>query len=375
MVIMKNVQRKFKIILYLLLLVLLSFITIKLRAIYNENKVENMNSTEAIKDFCSNRENMALTIGILYEGQMYYTVYGENAEVLPKEIYSYEIASITKTFTASLLSKAVSEGKINLEDSISQYMKLDENQYYPTVKQLATHTAGYGGYPLPIWFNEVKSLLGYPQNPFYGVDNEELTEYIQKKKLSDKQYDYKYSNFGFAVLGNVLSNVYEEDFDTLLSKYIQDELGLTNTYIGTKQTELIGITKSGKNSNWEWESDDSYLSAGSLISNIEDMLRYVEIQMSEEKDYLSISHQKYAQISDRSAIGLGWFIDEGNNIISHSGATGGFSSFIGYDKVKNIAVVVMANYESQTYKNSTIIGYKILHELQDGNNVYLYLER
>ena len=55
----------------------------------------------------------------------------------------YEIGSITKVYVASLLAKLVHEGKIRLEDSISDYFDLPDHRSYPTILDLATHTSGY----------------------------------------------------------------------------------------------------------------------------------------------------------------------------------------------------------------------------------------
>ena len=364
---------KHRVILSLLIIVIASIIAItviKVLDIRKANAVAKMNSIQAINDYCSGKDNIALTVGIIYRGKTNYIVYGKDGIILPQYEHSYEIGSITKTFTTSLLCKAIDEGKINLKDSISKYIKLNDGKYYPTIKQLATHTSGYGDVPFSVRLKSFASSITDHNNFFSGYNSKSLINDIQKEKLSDKEYKWKYSNFGISVLGYVLSQVYRSDYKTLVEKYAQKELGLTNTHVGTSNGDLNGYTSKNIVSNWKWEADDAFLPAGSLVSTVGDMLRYAQIRISGEKQYLSIGDKKYAKTSNSEYdMGLGWILDTKNNIIWHNGGTYGFNCFIGFEKENEIAVAVMANYAGQTYNNSTIIGFKILQELQDSNNL------
>lgn len=356
--------------------VILSLVVIVMTAIkvLNTRKATNivakMNSIQAINNYCSKKDNIALTVGIIYRGKTNYIVYGKDGIILPQYEHSYEIGSITKTFTASLLCKAIDEGKINLNDSVSKYIKLNDDQYYPTIKQLAAHTSGYEDVPFSVRLKSIISSITDHNNFYSGYNLQSLINYIQKKKLSDKEYKWKYSNFGMSVLGYVMSQVYKNDYKTLVEEYAQKEFGLNNTHVGTSKGDLNGYTSKNKVSNWEWKANDAFLSAGSLVSTVGDMLKYAQIRISGEKQYLSIGYEKYAQTSNPEYnMGLGWILDTKNNIIWHNGETYGFNCFIGFDKEKEIAVVVMANYAGQTDNNSTIIGFKILEELQHSNNL------
>ena len=104
-----------------------------------------------IEKECKGRKHLKLTIGTLINGEKNIQVFNETGEI-PNEDHTYEIGSITKTFTGTLLAKYVYEEKMSLEDSISKYVDgLDGNAYYPTIKRLATHTSGYGYYPFTLW--------------------------------------------------------------------------------------------------------------------------------------------------------------------------------------------------------------------------------
>jgi hypothetical protein len=96
-----------------------------------------------IKKACKGKRHIKLTIGYIFDGEKKIKVFNENGEI-ENEGYTYEIASITKTFTASLMAKYIHENKMSLDDSIQKYFAgLDEKKYYPTLRRLATHRAGH----------------------------------------------------------------------------------------------------------------------------------------------------------------------------------------------------------------------------------------
>ena len=87
-----------------------------------------------IKKTCKGKKHLKLTIGYLTGNHSKIKIYNENGEFDATKKYHYEVGSITKTFTASLLSKYVFENKMSLNDSIQRYIEeLNEDEYYPTL--------------------------------------------------------------------------------------------------------------------------------------------------------------------------------------------------------------------------------------------------
>ena len=82
-----------------------------------------------IDNVCKGKKQVKLTIGIFANEKKSIKVFDANGEI-PNENYIYEIGSVTKTFTGSLLSKQIHEGKMSLDDSIDKYMDgLDKNTH------------------------------------------------------------------------------------------------------------------------------------------------------------------------------------------------------------------------------------------------------
>jgi len=172
-----------------------------------------------------------------------------------------------------------------------------------------------------------------------------LLNKVSKIDLEDREYSFNYSNFGFAVLGLVVEEVYQEDYTKLMNTYLCDELQLKNTKVSDGSGDLENY--------WDWQSGDAYLPAGSITSNIIDMLTYMQMQL-DEAGYFEQLHDSVKEInaSDSSyksmgiyidEIGLSWIIDKKNNIIWHNGGTGDYNSYIGFCPDKQTAVVILSN--------------------------------
>jgi CubicO group peptidase (beta-lactamase class C family) len=321
-------------------------------------KDTSMTSTQMIDEYTNNNKDVILTVGIIYEGRKYAIVFNKDGRFFDDKSYIYEIGSITKTFTISLLCKALNDEKISLDDTITKYMPLDTDRYFPTIRQLATHTAGYGNYPLNLYAKLIIFFLTSKDNPFLGYSNGELMRDVSKKKLSNKKYKWNYSNFGISVLGYILGKTYGSDYKIIMEDFIRQTLGLEYTAFDNMSDDF--------NAYWEWNNDDAYLAAGGLKSNVSDMLRYAEIQMNNELPYLRISKTPdntinvYANYNS----GLAWLIDRESGIIWHNGETSSFNSFLGFDD--NIAVIVLSNIQKTEHINATTIGMKIIKELKEG---------
>lgn len=333
---------------------------------YGMNQIPLMTFEEMIAYTTKDNEEAIITVGTIKDGKMTYTIYGNNASVLPNKEHIYEIGSITKTFTASLLSRAIGEGKIDLYDQINKYIDLPEKGYYPSLKRIVTHTSGYKEYYFD--WQMTYNFLHHRGNEFYGINNESVTKKLGKVELDNKDYNFKYSNFGVAIVGRVLSCVYRTDYAQLMNNFITDDLKLENTQISDGTGNLSEY--------WDWKSDDAYLPAGALTSTINDMMKYIELQMSGDIPYLSRGHEIVAEVNATTkqyeklniridGVGIGWMIDLKNNIIWHNGGTSNFNSYVAFDKDKQIGVVILSNCSPNYRIPATVMGVKLMTILQN----------
>ncbi|MGB3785896.1 serine hydrolase domain-containing protein [Priestia megaterium] len=331
-----------------------------------------------INKTCKGKKHLKLTVGYLTDNQSIIKVYNESGEIDSAKRYHYEIGSITKTFTVSLLSKYIFENKVALNDSIQKYIKeLKEDTYYPTLLRLATHSSGYSG-SLPLNKREYfKIILGLifggsdlnKNNPLH-MDFNKMKMLIERTKLKEVDYSWKYSNFGISLIGYVLGTVSGKEYWDTMNDFLHNELGLKDTCLGTSHNNLQGYDRKNNGcGNWQWDKENFISPAGAVSLTAEDLLKYAKINMYEDKPYLSFCHKKHGNGTKKFDMGLGWLLlKKNNNVVLHGGGTGCFSSFLGIDKENKVASVVLANYRLGK-NNDEHIGMSLLESLQKSKDI------
>lgn len=322
------------------------------------SKLSNMSAMDMI-NYCSAGKDKKVSVAIINEGKTTFHVFGRDGK--EDNIYDYEIGSISKTFVGLICAKAISEGRLSLNDKVSKYLGFDNTHYYPTIERLLTHTSGYEAY----YFDGkmIGNKLAQITNDFYGISRENVLKTVKKIDLENKDYPFAYSNFGISVLGLVLEKIYNNSFTNLMNNYISSELGLSNTKVAAQSGNLSKY--------WKWDNNDGYIPAGSIISNIRDMASYLNMYMSGAQDYNEMTCAKIKEINANNAVyekmnihmdsvGMTWMIDEQNNIIWHNGATSDFNSYIGFTNDKKKGVVVLSNLNANDKITMTVIGANLL---------------
>jgi len=314
-------------------------------------------TNELIKKATKNKDHIKFTIGVLHEGETSFKLFDSKGEI-PYESYLYESGSITKVFTTSLFAKYLQEGKMSLDDSIAKYIpELDDEKYLPTLKKLATHTAGYSTlYPMnkSEYFKLLRHQIGgkFIKDPvnvtdYVTMDYEKAITLANDAKVKDKDYKWKYSNYGISLLGQAIATVAEKSFWDLMNQYLIQDLGLKNTFMGTDSSEILtGYDLKNRNvGNCNWQKGANLVSpAGAITSTPEDLLEFAKMNIEQSPNYLGLCHEKYANGYKKFSMGLGWWIDKKNpNLFYHGGNTQGFASMLAFDKKKKAAVVILAN--------------------------------
>ena len=358
-------KKRIKIFGFLIFFAALVFSIFILYGNHRISKIPGMSYKDVLNYTTQGNEYALITVGIIRNGKMEYTVYGNNGTVLPQYEYEYEIGSLTKSFTTSLISKAISEAKMDLDAPINNYILLPQKAYYPTLASLVTHTSGYKAY----YFDRqmVLNFFGRQSNDFYGITIESIINRVGETDLKDKAYPWVYSNFGMAVAGQCVAEAYEKDYRSLMNEFVQTDLQLKDTRVSDGAGDLTGY--------WQWKENDAYLPAGALISNISDMMQYCKLHMTEEIQYLALTHEKLIDVEGspasfekmgirEDAMAMGWILDEQNGIIWHNGGTSKFNSFLAFDKDRQIGVVILSNLAPNYRIPATVMGMKLIKQLQ-----------
>jgi CubicO group peptidase (beta-lactamase class C family) len=313
---------------------------------------------------------IGIAVGIIKNDHEKFYSFGSvniNNNEKPKKNTIFEIGSITKTFTASLLMDTYLRKIVKLDD-ILEICKLNSTNGYCfedtpiSLTNLSTHTSGYPKNP-----SNLPLTLTTPDNYSRNNLNEFLLNYTLQYKPGTV---YEYSNVGFSVLGLYLSDKQNNTYKNLIEERITKKFDLKDTKIklNTEQEKRYAHGYLSGIETPHWNMNNSSLSpAGGLHSTINDMLKYIKLQISDENKVFKLTHIEKYIINTNTSIGLSWFIDKNNNIIWHDGSTYGFTSFIGFDKKNKVGVIIMANsyLENDTRINEK--GIEILNILRNKN--------
>ena len=310
-----------------------------------------------------NRKHVELTIGTLRDGKKEIVHCGPDGLEGGDTSLIYPVGSICKPFTTSLMAKYISEGKLDLKAPISSYIPALPERYYPSLEKLATHTSGFTTQPYTTWttlpfFLKMNKEGGlFHTNPFRGYpDVDGMIKIIRETKLEDKPYKFVYSNIGMSILGYIVGQVSGEGFWDSLTRYIQEDLGLKNTFLGN--VDMPGYDRKNQPCRcWQWEKEDAVAPAGALNASVEDLLDFAQINLDGLRPYLTMCHEIHGPCEKNANSGLAWRLEKDAPISWHTGAAGAFNAWIGLDRERKCAAAVAVNYG---LVNAEQIGFSIL---------------
>lgn len=335
------------------------------RRVYTEKqleKLQGMSARDCLNAVLAGNDDAVITIGIIDNGTVDWNVYRKDGTELPPALHTYEIGSLTKTVTASMTAAAIADGKVRLDDPIDAYLALPGGKTYLTIRELLTHTSGYKEY---YYESPMAGNFLAGRNSFCGITDEMLFKRIAGVDVSAADRSWRYSNFDYAVLGQVLETVYGGEYTEMANAFLSEQ-GMTGSHISTGTGDLGHY--------WDWEKEDAYMPAGAIVSNIEDMLVYAQRQLDGAGVFagthavcaeVSATPEDYARLDMRvDAMGMGWIVDKEHGFIWHNGATAHYNCYVGFCLETQTAVVVLSNLSPNDRIPATIIGIKLLKELQ-----------
>ncbi len=308
---------------------------------------------KTLEQFCRNfPDGTEIAIGISENGvrqQLGFTKVGGRLEPSANAARQFELGSITKVFTAVLVAHAIREGQFSPETDIQSFYAFPLGYSYPgtiTVGQLCTHTSGFKhDYP-----NFTPHLKG-PRyaGPFPALDRDGLHGLLKKRRVlvGPPGSQLSYSNFGYAVLGDILSRTAGKSYAQLLREVVTEPLHLQATTLAVTEGLVPGRNAAGKvvrNS-----AGSAYDPVAHVKSSVTDMLTFMEYFFLKESA-LSFAFDLCKPILfSRNAAdhrSLGWFVHKppgGEALFYHGGNTYGYTAKAAFAAGKKRVVVVLSN--------------------------------
>lgn len=274
----------------------------------------------------------------------------------------FEIGSIGKVFTAVLLADMVERNEVSFDDPIEQFLPAGVtvptyNERSITLIDLATHTSGLPGIPDNL-------APADENNPYADYTVKQMYEALAQVRLThDIGTQYEYSNFGMGLLGHILSLQSGMSYEELVVTRIANELGMsdTRTTLTPKMRDHLATGYRDGEPFPLWDNP-TLAGAGDLRSTVSDMLTFLaaNVGLRESRLYraMQVTHEPRYPVDATMKVGLAWHIrNQGDvQIVEHHGATGGYWSYAGFVKDKQMGVVVLTN----TFSNVDEIGLTLL---------------
>ncbi|MDA1055657.1 MAG: serine hydrolase [Planctomycetota bacterium] len=210
-------------------------------------------------------------------------------QAAPDQNTVFEIGSITKVFTTTLLADMHLAGEVKLDDPVNQFLPAQgqlvcRGGHDVTLRHLATHTSGLPRMPANL---TRKQLLS--DNPYADYSADDLYACLAKCRLKSRPgANSSYSNLGSGLLGLVLSLVGGGDYESLVLDRILRPLGMMDTAIrltDQQQQRLApGHAKGERVHNWDFQA---LAAAGAFRSTLADMQKFLRANIDPASTPLS----------------------------------------------------------------------------------------
>lgn len=265
------------------------------------------------------------------------------------ETTAYQLASVTKQFTATAIMMLVEEGKVALDDKLPKFVENTPAAWANvTVRHLLNHTSG---------------IKSYTSVPSFALNlRKDYTKAEIIKLAADAPMDFapgekwQYNNTGFFLLGMIIEKVSGKEYGAFLNERIFQPLGMSATRVNNL-TEIIpqramGYTwRNNKLFNGEYTSPTQPYAAGALISNVLDVAKWDAALYTEQLVKRATLEQMWTptKLNDgkEQPYGFGWGVDtyRTRKRISHGGGIPGFSTFIARFVDDKLTVIVLSNLD------------------------------
>ncbi|MBW3670620.1 MAG: beta-lactamase family protein [Acidobacteria bacterium] len=269
----------------------------------------------------------------------------------------FQVASVTKQFTAAAIMKLVERDQLDLHADVRSILpEVETGDHTVTVEHLLTHTSG-----LP---NYIEGTLDLHE----PVTHAEMVAALNSKSMRFAPgTKWEYNNAGYYLLGMIIERLGGVGYPQFLEEELLHPLGLVETaYCGRPPAWPVpdGYLQFGSLAPVQFAAMDMSIpfAAGALCSTAEDLVRWARA-LEEGRILLPESYEAMTtnfELTTGQKVGYGYGLGvgswNGQTIISHSGGIPGFSSFLMVAPESGLTVAVVANLLSTVRGVASEIG-------------------
>jgi D-alanyl-D-alanine-carboxypeptidase/D-alanyl-D-alanine-endopeptidase len=265
----------------------------------------------------------------------------------------FEIGSLTKVFTMSLLAVLVDEGLFNYDDKINDLLPQDVRNKKSdslTLRDLVMHTSSMPRTPTDFGLKEKN-----PKDPYAYYTKDDLLSFYGSfpfDNIADKKYLYSHVNY--ALIEIIMENVSGISYERLLQAKILNPLGLEETYLGVSERLLKYASKGYSVSGQEtgFRTFQSFEGSLGLKSSLYDLMIFIKAYMDLADTPLSrifstcFNERISTGMADDLYIAYAWHMVDHKkyyDVVVHPGRGNGYQVTIHFIPETQTGVIILAN--------------------------------
>jgi CubicO group peptidase (beta-lactamase class C family) len=268
----------------------------------------------------------------------------------------FQLASVSKQFTAYAILILQKRGLINVEKEVSEYIT-----GFPyagvTVKMLLTHTSGLPNY-IYFWDQFKLNTNGY-------ISNEEVINAMLTYKPAPylkPNVKYNYSNTNYTILAYLVEKLSNKTYADFMANEVFEPLGMKNTYVWQPELKHINCVVGNVSTKKLAENDcyDGVTGDKGILSTTNDLLLwdkalYGNTILNADELADAFTNQNTQMKHRKAKYGYGWRISEdvaGNKLVWHGGWWHGFNTYIGRREQDKTCVIILSNISNKSFFTS-----------------------
>ena len=293
--------------------------------------------------------------------QKSYGLANEETQEKLNEKTVFELASVSKQFTAMGIVQLQKEGKLSYDDNVSEY--IPELQKYEgiTIQNLLTHTGGLPDYMQIASENWDRSKIAT------NDDIISLFQNLNPERNFEPNQKWEYSNTGYLVLASIIERVSGQAFGEYLNEKIFEPLDMKNTFVYRRRFQPRKIDNYAEGYIYSDSLErkilpdelgdefyvvylDGIVGDGMVNSNLEDLLKWDRSLYSDriinDQDREMIFSSYTTKDSSETDYGYGWMIDSTETfgkISFHSGRWAGYISYLDRHLDNDKTIIIVQN--------------------------------
>jgi len=285
----------------------------------------------------------------------------------------FQLASLSKTFTAVATLKLIETGRLSLDDSIQQFYP--QFPYHGiTIRELLSHRSGLPNYAYA--FDDSMKVNFYKREKPYPT-NAVIMHWFATVKPTPKKYNipgrgFSYSNTNYMVLASIIEQITKQPYETFVRKTIFEPLGMHHTFVATTKNDSINLHRTA---GYQWNRRlpkdyyDDVVGDKGVYSTTGDLFRWYRALNGDcllqrktlAEAFLPRSFERKG--AKNYGYGFRMMLDQKTNtpeFIYHSGWWKGYNTMFWFSPKDEYVIIVLGNrYNKNVYRVQELVD--VLH--------------